>query len=276
MAKTVIVFLLWAAAFMPVYPELWDAWMNNSNNSHGILVPAVSAFLAWTSRDRILNAGMKSSNWGWIILAASLFFYLLALAGHVAVVQRAMIVSSLCGLVIFNFGVSVFKVLAFPLLYLVFMIPVPDSIYGLAAFPLQLFATDVSHAVIQALGIPVLQEGNMLYFAQTQLEVAEACSGLRSMTAFVMLGVLFAYLMNKGWLRQIVLVASAIPLALFANIVRVTGTGILAHFYGEAVARGFLHDFSGIVVFAFGLALLSGEYVLLNRMGSKKHKSGTA
>jgi exosortase len=214
-----------------------------------------------------LGAPVESCNWGAAILAASLLLYLAALAGHTAVVARAMIVSSLCGLVLFNFGTRVFKTLAFPLLYLVFMIPVPDSVYGLAAFPLQLFATDVSRAIIQLLGIPVLQEGNMLYFVQTRLEVAEACSGLRSMTAFVMLGVLFAYIMDRPWPRRAALVAAAIPLALFANIVRVTGTGVLAHFYGQKTARGFLHDFSGFAVFVFGLVLLFALYWLLNRTG---------
>lgn len=268
--KCGLVFILWGLVFTPVYPGLWHTWMNHSNNSHGVLVPLISAFFIWSRRAQLARAPIRTANWGVLILILSLCLYLLALAGHVAVVQRLMIVFSLCGLVLFNFGAPVFKVLAFPLLYLIFMVPVPESIYGLAAFPLQLFATDISHAVIRALGIPVLQEGNMLYFAQTQLEVAEACSGLRSMTAFIMLGVLFAYLMDKGWGRRLTLVLSAIPLAIFANIVRVTGTGILAHFFGKQVARGFLHEFSGMAVFVFGFVLLLLEYMLLNRGSTRK------
>ena len=270
--KCGVVLILWGLVFTPVYPALWHTWMNHSNNSHGVLVPLISAFFVWSSRAQLARAPISTSNWGAVLLVFSLCLYLLALAGHVAVVQRLMIVASLCGLVMFNFGTAVFKVLAFPLLYLIFMVPVPDSIYGLAAFPLQLFATDISHAIIHALGIPVLQEGNMLYFAQTQLEVAEACSGLRSMTAFIMLGVLFAYLMDKGWGRRFILVLSAIPLAIFANIVRVTGTGILAHFFGKQVARGFLHEFSGMAVFVFGFVLLLLGYMLLSRGSAKKDK----
>lgn len=264
------VLILWGLVFTPVYPGLWHTWMNHSNNSHGVLVPLISAFFIWSRRAQLARTPIRTSNWGVLILILSLCLYLLALAGHVAVVQRLMIVFSLCGLVLFNFGSPVFKVLSFPLLYLIFMVPVPDSIYGLAAFPLQLFATDISHAIIQSLGIPVLQEGNMLYFAQTQLEVAEACSGLRSMTAFIMLGVLFSYLMEKGWGRRLILVLSAIPLAIVANIIRVTGTGILAHFFGKHVARGFLHEFSGMAVFAFGFVLMLLEYMLLNRGSTRK------
>jgi exosortase len=263
--KTAVLFSIWLCTFIPVYPGLWQAWMNDSNNSHGLLVPIIAGYLIWSKREQLLDARIGSSAWGALILGMSLFVYLLALAGHVAVLQRAMIVFSLIGWVAFNFGGSVFRVLAFPLLYLVFMVPVPDSIYTLASFPLQLFATSVSRFLIQTAGIPVLQEGNMLYFAQTQLEVAEACSGLRSMMAFIMLAALFAYLMQKGWWRRAILLAAAVPLAIVANIIRVTGVGVLAHFYGDQVARGFLHDFSGLAVFAFGFILLLGGYMLLNR-----------
>ena len=105
----------------------------------------------------------------------------------------------------------------------------------------------------------------MLYFVQTQLEVAEACSGLRSLTSFVMLSVLFAYMLHNNWLKRTLLIALSIPLAMLANIIRVTGTGILAHFKGGEVARGFMHEFSGIAVFAFGFVLLFLTYELLNR-----------
>jgi len=264
--KSGFILVLWIITFLPVYPSLWDNWLNDSNNSHGMLVPLISVFLVWINREQLSRAPLSTCYWGAVILALSLSLYLLALAGQVTVVQRVMIVSSLVGLVLFNFGTSVFNILAFPLLYLIFMIPVPVSIYSLAAFPLQLFATDISHGIIQALSIPVLQEGNMLYFARTQLEVAEACSGLRSMTAFIMISVLFAYLMKKGWWHRFILVLSAIPLAIVANIIRVTGTGILAHFYGEKVARGFLHNFSGLAVFVFGLALLCVEFIFLDRI----------
>jgi len=103
----------------------------------------------------------------------------------------------------------------------------------------------------------------MLYFANTSLEVAEACSGIRSLVAYLMLGVLFAYLMNSSMKRRFILVFSAVPLAFFSNLVRVTTTGILAHFFGSRVARGFLHEFSGMAIFAFGFILLFVVYKLL-------------
>ena len=191
-------------------------------------------------------------------MASSMGLHVLSYAGATAVVSRSMIVFSLIGLVLFTLGKSIFSIIKFPLFYLIFMVPVPTSIYQLVAFPLQLFATKISTFIIHVLTIPAYRQGNMLYFAQTQLEVAEACSGIRSMMSFIMLGFLFAYMIDKNWWKRIFLILSTIPLAFFANILRVTGTGILAHFCGDKVARGFLHEFSGLAVFAFGFITLFG------------------
>ncbi|MDP2644542.1 MAG: exosortase/archaeosortase family protein [Desulfobacterales bacterium] len=270
--KTIILFLFWAAAFYPVYPDLVSTWLNHSDNSHGILVPLITAYLIWQKREQLLKTSTSNSKWGALVFFISIFFYFVSFIGAIAVVSRAMIVFSLIGLVWFNFGGAVFSIIQFPLLYLLFMVPVPDTILGILALPLQIFATKLSAFLIQLTTIPVYREGNMLYFVQTQLEVTEACSGLRSMMAFIMLGILFAYIM-KNWPGRLIIVFSAIPLAIFANLVRVTGTGILAHFYGGKVAQGFLHDFSGLAVFAFGFGLLFLEYLLLNRFGPKLDRS---
>jgi exosortase len=273
-AKTALLPLLFMAAlfilvFIPVYPDLFDAWMNNSDDSHGALVPLIAAYLIWQRRERLAEAPIGTCGSGAIILGFSLLLYVISYAGSVAVAARLMMVTGLIGLVLFNLGKAVFALVVFPLCFLIFMVPVPISIYSLAAFPLQLFASQISAMIISALQIPVLREGNMLYFAQTQLEVAEACSGLRSMTSFIMLSCLFSYIMKPDWLKRILMVAAAIPLAIFANIVRVTGTGVLAHFIGGQAAQGFLHDFSGFAVFAFGFVLLLLVYRLLERWPSK-------
>ena len=264
--RFLILLVLLLAAFIPVYPMLVWTWLNHSDNSHGILVPLVSAYFIWQKKKELRLSEISNFNWGGVILAISMGLYLLSYAGGVAVVSRAMIVSSLVGLVMFTLGKEIFSLLAFPLLYLFFMVPVPDSILGLVALPLQLFATKVSTFFIHIFSIPAYREGNMLYFAQTQLEVAEACSGIRSIMSFGMLSFIFAYMMDKIWWKRIFIVLSTIPLALIANIVRVTGTGILAHFYGAKFALGFLHEFSGLVVFAFGFVLLFGEFLLLNKV----------
>jgi exosortase len=174
-------------------------------------------------------------------------------------------VTSLFGLVWFCFGIGFIRILAFPICFLLFMVPVPSSLLSFVSMPLQLMATRISASLIGGCSIPVYREGNMLYFVETQLEVAEACSGIRSIVSLTMLSLVFCYLSRDGWLRKVLLVAAGIPIAILANIVRVTGTGVLAHFYGDRVARGFLHEFSGLVIFAFGFAMLFVVFSLLNR-----------
>jgi exosortase len=269
--KFLALITLWAAAFIPIYPQLIDTLLNRPNNSHGILVPFIAVFLIWHKRGELRKKTVVTYIPGALIFIGAMLLYVIAYAGLVAVVCRTMIVFSLIGLVLFVLGKEIFKEIRFPLFFLLFMVPVPDSIYGQVALPLQTFATIISTDIIQMLGIVALREGNRVYFANTQLEVAEACSGLRSMMAFVMLSFLFTYFMSRKvrW-KMCVMVLSAIPLALFANILRVTGTGILANFYGDKVARGFLHEFSGMVVFAFGFVLLLLEYQWLGKSRKKR------
>jgi len=264
--KFTLLIVLWFTVFYPILPQLVGAWLNHSNESHGMLVPVICLYLAWQKKDRLAEEKAQPSITGLWVLLASMVLYLAAFAGGVAVVSRLMIVTSLIGIVLFVYGRRIFKILAFPLLFAFFMVPVPESIIGMISLPLQLFATNISAFLIHAVNIPVYQEGNMLYFAQTQLEVAEACSGIRSVTALTMLSVLFVYLLEFTLWKKVVILLSAVPIALIANIVRVTGTGILAHFFGAQVARGFLHDFSGLAVFIFGLVVLFIEAKILKKL----------
>jgi exosortase len=263
--QIIILLCLWFISFIPIYPDLVRKWVDSSDNSHGILVPFISMYLIWQKRHLLKTAELSGYRGGLVIIAVSMLLYLIGYAGSLDILSRLMLVFSLAGLVLFCLGKEIFKIIVFPIFFLFFMIPVPDTILLSVSFPLQLFATKISYFLIQLLSIPCLREGNILYFAQTQLEVAEACSGIRSIMAYIMLSILFAYFMDRGWWKKAIIILSAVPLALFANIARVTGTGILAHFFGGQVATGFLHEFSGMVVFALGFILLFGEFLLLNR-----------
>ena len=262
-----VMLLLWGLLFWPIIPELWDVWMSDSNNSHGVLVPAIAAFLIWQRRREISWTEATPSLWGLGFLVGSLVIYLVSLRAHIAFSAHLAMVTSLAGLVWWNLGGRLFRSFLFPLAFLVFMVPVPVSISGAVAFPLQIFATSASADVIRGIGIPVLEQGNMLYFAKASLEVSEACSGIRSMLAYLTLGVLFIHLAGNtiGRVGKGILLLSTLPLALLVNILRISGTGVLASFYGGHVARGFLHEFSGMVVFAFGFVLFWLESLVLKR-----------
>lgn len=268
--KIGVLLALWAAVFIPVIPAMVETWLNHSDNSHALLVPLISLYFAWQKRRELSQVEISGSLWGGLLLAASLAVYLLSYAGGIAVIARIAIVTSLFGLLWGSLGWAAVRVLAFPLGFLLFMVPVPDTLLGMVSFPLQMLATKISAGVIQFCAIPVYREGNMLFFIQTQLEVAEACSGIRSIMSLTMLSVLFAHLSGNGWWRKAVLILAAIPIAMLANILRVSGTGILAHFFGDQVARGFLHEFSGLAVFVFGLGMLFLVFTLLNRIGARR------
>jgi exosortase len=146
----------------------------------------------------------------------------------------------------------------FPLLFLFFMVPLPQSFVNVVAFPLQLIAADFAVESLHLLHIPALREGNIIHLADTQLFVAEACAGLRSLMALGTLAVVFAYFFRKNPIERVIIVASAIPIAIFVNAFRVALTGFLAHRMGSAAAHGLIHQTEGFVTFglAFGLLLL--------------------
>lgn len=265
--KFVALLILWAAAFAPIVPAMVEAWFSHSDNSHALLVPLVSLYFIWEKREEIRNISITESNAGLWLLAFCLIFYIVSFIGGIAFFCRLMLVASLIAIVWSSLGPAMLRLLAFPLGFLFFMIPVPDTLLNLVSFPLQLLATKISADLIGYCTIPVYREGNMLFFINTQLEVAEACSGIRSIMSLTMISAIFAYITPGATWRRVIIVLAAIPIAFVANILRITGTGILAHFHGDKVARGFLHDFSGFAVFAFGLIMLFTLYALLKRIG---------
>jgi len=263
--KGTVLIALWIISFYPVFPLLIQNWLTDSNHSYCILVPFLAAYLIWAKRKELKNTKIQASVSGAFIFAFSMLFYLVSYIGGILFFMRLSMVLSLWGMVLLFWGKDVFKLVRFPMLFLLFLIPVPESVEMAITFPLQLFATRISSYILSILTIPVYREGNMLYFVNSQLEVAEACSGIRSITALLMLATIFVHLMESGILKKLIILISSVPIAMAANILRVTGTGILAHFYGDQVARGFLHEFSGVVVFIIGLAAIYFEYYILGR-----------
>lgn len=257
-----LVLVLWILVFLPVVPDMFRTWLSHTDNMHGFFVPFIALYFAWRKKEQLAEVELNGSLWGGLLLIASLAFYLLSYIGGIQVVSRLMIVSSLIGLIWNCYGWQVVRLFLFPLGFLFFMVPVPVTLVGVISFPLQMMATNISARFLEFISIPVYQEGNLLYFAQVQLEIAEACSGIRSIVALLMLAVLMTYFSCSHKIFKILLVLCSVPVAMLANILRVILTGLLAHNYGGDVARSFLHGFSGLVVFLLGFGLL----VLLLRL----------
>ncbi len=242
--------------YYPVFIKLAHDWSTNDNYSHGFFIPLISGYMVYIMRAELKSLGMKPANWGLLVLLAGLGQLYIAQVGSEFFLQRTSIIPVLLGLALFLLGTAMTRRLLLPIAYLLFMVPLPAIVWNKIAFPMQLYSSAITEKVIQLIGIPVFREGNVLHLAQTTLEVVDACSGLRSLTTMFALSAALAWFsMYPTWKKWMLFLAAA-PIAIFANMVRLTGTAGLASIYGEKVAQGFLHEFSGLFTFVLGLMLL--------------------
>jgi exosortase len=165
-------------------------------------------------------------------------------------------IGTIIGAVLFILGWQHLKLLAFPLGVLLLMVPIPAIIFNQIVFPLQLIASRAGETALATAGIPVLREGNIIILANTTLEVAEACSGIRSLVSLLTLAIVFGYFTDPRPGVRVAIALCAIPVAILSNALRVAGTGIAAHYYGAAAAEGFFHSFSGWIVFIAAFVML--------------------
>lgn len=274
--------------YAAVLVKLSRDWWVDENYSHGLLVPFIIGFILWLQRDKFAAEPARPSVLlGGLAVAFSLFALWTGVAGAELYTQRMSLVLLLAGTVVYFFGLGFLRLMLVPLGLLILAIPIPAIIFNKIAFPLQLFASRCAVWSMSMLGIPVLRQGNIIElkplnsFDTKKLEVVEACSGIRSLMTLMTLAVVFAYFTHPrsnnsggpkgkfGWLRSYgfwrsaIIVLSAVPIAILTNATRVSGTGILSHYYGTGVADGFFHSFSGwaIYIVAFLLLFLVGWIV---------------
>jgi exosortase len=270
-----VLMLIFITAFVALYWKdisiMVSDWYNDPNYSHGFLIPFVSGYFVWQKRDTLKQAALKSSRAGLAVVVAGLLLYLAGtLSGELFSMKLSMLIV-LAGSVLYVFGSEVFRIVLFPLGYLVFMIPLPYLLYDSIAFPLKLFVSKYSVDFLSAVGVLALREGNIIHLADITLEVADACSGIRSIISLLAMSTALAYVSGTGWLGRAVLVFFAIPVAIVVNALRVVGTGILAERYGSDIAQGFYHEFAGLVIFGVAIAILIVAAVLLRKIEDKSH-----
>lgn len=267
---------IFLAAFGLLY---WQAiqgmvmdWYVDENYSHGFLIPLISGYLVWQNWQEIRSAEIKSSYWGLAILFAGLAGYLVGNVAGESFTMRFSMLVVLAGALLFSYGARFFKAVAFPFFYLIFMIPLPYILYDAVAFPLKLFVSQYSVAFLKLIGVPVFREGNVINLVSTTLEVADACSGIRSIMSLLALATALSYFTQKGWGKRATLIFLALPIAVFANGIRVIGTGILASRYGSAAAEGFFHEFAGLVIFGVAMVMLIASAWVLGKIGKKSSR----
>src|SRR5437764_12630222 len=289
--------------YFMVLVKLGSDWWYDENYSHGLLIPFVIAFIMWQERSRFANVSAQPAAWlGAVGVAISTLMLWAGTAGAELFVQRFSLVLMLASVVVYFFGVRLMRFVAVPLFLLFLAIPIPQIVFNKIAFPLQLFASRCPVAAMSVFSIPVLRQGNVIELMPLgasepkKLAVVEACSGIRSLMTLVTLAVIYAYFTRPAqgstnfslstsatgepemagdklkfvghftfW-RSLILVLAAVPIAILTNALRVSGPGVLAHYYGTRVADGFFHTFSGWVIYVAAALLLLGTGWCLDRL----------
>ena len=249
--------------------ELVKDWSTNANYSHGFLVPFISAYMIWRKKKELISLPLTPNNWGLFIIVMGMMMHIVGNIGAELFIMRSAIIFTILGLAIYFTGAKITKKIIIPIAYLTFMIPLPAIIWNKIAFPLQIFASNIAEMVIQLLGIPILREGNILYLTNTILEVADACSGLRSLITLLALSAAFAYISGHSKIKKWILLISAIPIAILVNIIRLILTASLADHFSAKIAQGFLHEFSGLVIYILALIMLGSLHVALLKINRK-------
>jgi exosortase len=263
------------AVFAPILYYMILHWQSDANYSHGFLVAPLALYFAWERLPKLKRAPIDPSWWGLVPLLAGALSLMVGRLGVELMSMRVAFVLTLIGIVLLTLGRSQFRILAFPLLFLFLMVPLPQSLVNVVAFPLQLSAAKLAVTSLHALGIPILLEGNIIHLADTQLFVAEACSGLRSLMALGTLGVVFPYFFRKNAVERVVLIVSTIPIAILVNAFRVALTGYLTHRYGPGAAEGAIHQLEGFFTFSLAFALLLIEAWLMKLLWPKSWRKKT-
>ena len=239
-----------------VLRDLAAQWWDEPDYSHGFLVPVFVAYLVWRSRDQWRAVSLRPNNYGLLLMVLAILLLVAGTLGAELFTCRFSFVLLLWGMTLFLAGKEILRILAFPLGFLLLMVPLPGLIYNQMTFPLQLLASRFGAASLSLLQVPVLREGNLLVLPNYTLEVVDACSGIRSLMSLVALAIGYGYLAeNRIWIR-VALAALMLPIAVVSNGLRIVGTGVLTYVSGTPVGGGFFHFFSGWLIFLTATAMM--------------------
>ncbi len=256
--------LVWA--FWTTFAELTQAWKLNPQYSHGWLVPVFAAVLLYARRDRLDFNAFRPSAWGLPVLALGVAVRLVGAYFYWSWLDPISLLPTLLGLGLLVGGWA-FVRWAWPaVLFLGFMIPLPYSLAVALSGPLQHLATIVSTFVMQVLGLPALAEGNVILLNEHQINIVEACSGLSMLVVFIALSAAMAVVVARPLFDRLLLFVSAVPIAVVANILRVTVTGVLYDTVSGETAHTFFHDVAGWLMMPLALGMLWVELKILDRL----------
>jgi exosortase len=241
--------------YAPILYRMGVQWATDENMGHGFFVPILAGYIAWQRRDILAAIPLRPNGWGLVLVVWAAFQALAATLGAELFTARLSFVIALVGVILYLGGTRWLKALGFPLALLLFMIPIPAIIYAALTLRLQGLASQLGEVMISMMGIPVLRAGNTLQLPSQTLDIAEACSGIRSLLSLGFLSLVYAYFTDKRvWMRW-ALLAATVPIAIGANGIRVAVTGLLSE-VNTKLAQGAYHEGEGYIVFIVALVAL--------------------
>ncbi|MHC4596082.1 MAG: exosortase/archaeosortase family protein [Planctomycetota bacterium] len=264
---TLMLLAVTVLSYWSTIADLFKEWQGNDDYSAGQLVPLIALFLVWRERKTLRRCMLKPCWWGitLLILAQAARFYGLLFMYESA--ERYSLVLTAAGLVLMVAGWQVFRSVSWILLFLFLMVPLPGRVHNFISGPLQKIATTGSVFLLEAFGVRVSQQGNIVMLnEETPMAVAEACSGLRMLTAFIIITAFMAYMVNRSRRRKAVLLLSSIPVAVMCNILRLCITAVLILLVSTEVAEKFFHDFAGLAMMPVAVLLMFGELWLMDKL----------
>jgi len=269
-----VISVLLTALYYRIGVKLVVDWYNIADYSHGFLVPLFSLFLVWDRRRKLAETPVRPSWSGLPLVVLGLVILIFGVYGVDLFTSRVSFVILLTGLIWTFLGSAMLRQLRFPVLILLLAIPFPAIIFNQITFPLQLLASRLASSTLPLLGVPVLQEGNVIQLPVMKLEVAEACSGIRSLMSLFTLAVFYGYFLERTTTRRVILALASIPIAVAANAVRIVGTGLCVQYWDPVKALGFFHEFSGWVMFLISLSCLYLIHRLMRLVAPGKEEVG--
>src|SRR5437660_2666882 len=256
--------------YFSIILHLVGQWWQDPNFSHGFFVPAFALFVLWQDRPRLAGFVPAPSILGLGIIVFALCVLVIGVLGAELCLSRVSLLLLIAGLIVYFRGWQFFRAILFPWAFLVLMIPIPAIVFNQITFPLQLLASRVAAGVLPWAGVPVLREGNVINLPSMALEVAEACSGIRSLLSLITLAIIYAYLLERRlWVRWLLAFAS-IPIPVLANSVRIIGTGLLVQYWDAEKAEGYFHASWGWIIFVVSLILLYALHELVRLLFPEK------
>jgi exosortase B len=270
-----------AVLYLPTYYDLANGLWNREEQAHGPIVLVVAAYLAWVKRAVLLaptgvmgnSVDLTRPKLGWSVLVFGLLLYALGRSQEILLLEVGSQVPVLLGTLLITLGMRPVRALWFALFFLLFMVPLPGFIVDTATGPLKQHVSEIAESILYAVGYPIARSGVTLSIGPYQLLVADACSGLHSMFSLSAMGLLYLNLMqHKSWLRNGILIAVILPIAFIANIARVIILILVTYHLGDEAGRGYLHGFSGILLFVSALLCLFALDGLISLIMSPKSK----